>query len=289
MKKIMTMVALAAMTLGFVACGDDDPITRDEVNFGVTDLVSKTVTGDNFFDYTGLGLRMHLNYLSDTAYMAVVNTKFSAMQPFPVSFALTKLGITYTDRSRFKLSSTTSYDPLPGMGYQVNNVRMSADLLMKAYYLTYTVTSNHATSQVYVYPQSILTTLEDDDVDYANAKEFYATFTAKPGQNSTYEGNVLLTDVQFSIGTAKSPVMTIRIPYDEHVTITPNKRGYTVTGSGITGLYRQGESWIPFEQSTIDNLAIDVDVVNKQYSIFFNCMEYEGVPGEFESSGKLYL
>ena len=152
------------------------------------------------------------------------------------------------------------------------------------YYLAYDVVSSNGTSKVYVYPKSILSVLEDNNLDYADATELYFTFKCALNDENNYEGDVLMSNVQFQIGERTSPKMTIRIPYDDLVTITGTTTGYVVTGTGITGKYQQGGTEIPFEQSTIDNLEIIIDVVNKQYSISFDCMG-----GSFANSGKLYL
>ena len=170
-------------------------------------------------------------------------------------------------------------------GYTVNNVRCKADVSHKTYYLTYEVVSPRATSQVYVYPQSIFTALADDDLNYASTNDLYLTLDCGKDAEGEYEGKVALNNVQFSIGDRTSPTFKrITIPYDENVTVTGTKTGYIVEGTGITGLYLQGTTEVPFDQSTIDTLKIEVDVVNKNYSIFFNCMG-----GEFRSDGKLYL
>ena len=283
MKKIIMMMALAAMTLGIASCGDDNVITEDNISFGVKDLISKTVSGNTFFDYTNSKLRFDLNYLADTACLHVLDTKFNQHMPVTVSFSLSGLKVDYSTRDRFTLTGT-GYDPMESMGYQVNNVRCNVNASLNMYYLAYDVVSSNGTSKVYVYPKTILSTLEDNNLDYADATDLYFTFKCGLTDGNKYEGDVLLSNVQFQIGERTSPKMTIRIPYDNQVTVTGTTTGYVVTGTGITGKYQQGNTEIPFEQSTIDNLEIIVDVVNKQYSISFNCMG-----GEFESSGKLYL
>ena len=283
MKKILTLMALAAMTLGIVSCGDDNPITEDHLSFGVRDLISKTVSGNTFFDYTNSKLRFDLNYLADTACLHVLDTKFNQRMPVTVSFSLSGMNVDYSSRDRFTLTGT-GYDPMESMGYQVNNVRCNVNASLNMYYLAYDVVSSNGTSKVYVYPQTILSVLEDDNLFYTDATELFFTFKCGLNNENNYEGNVLMSNVQFSIGERTSPKMTIRIPYDDHVTITGTTTGYVVTGTGITGKYLQGGTEIPFEQSTIDNLEIVVDVVNKQYSISFDCMG-----GSFEDTGKLYL
>lgn len=282
MKKIMTIVALAAMTMGIASCSDENPVSEDKFSFGVTDLMTKTVTGDNFFDYAGSKLRFDLNFLADTACLQVLNTKFVEQMPVTVNLLLDKTKIEYTDRDRFTLTGS-NYNVMEG--YTVNNVRCKADISHKTYYLTYEVVTPRATSRVYVYPKSILTALADDDINYASTNELYLTLDCSKNSEGNYEGKVGLNNVQFSIGESTSPKFKrITIPYDENVTITGTKTGYIVEGTGITGLYLQGSTEVPFDQSTIDNLKIEVDVVNKNYSIFFNCMG-----GEFSCNGKLYL
>ena len=80
MKKIMTLVALAAMMMGVASCSDDGPVREDKLSYGVTDLMTKTVTGDTYFDYAGSKLRFDLNYLADTACLRVLDTKFAERQ-----------------------------------------------------------------------------------------------------------------------------------------------------------------------------------------------------------------
>lgn len=282
MRKKIMMMAFAAMTLGMVSCGDDSPIREDKLTFGVTDLITKTVTGDNFFDYADGKLRFDLNYLSDTACLQVLDAKFAKQMPLTVDMLFNSMSINYSGRDRFSLTGT-NYEVMDG--YQVNNIRCNANVSLKMYYLTYDVVTSRATSKVYVYPTNILSTLSDDNLDYADTSEFYLIFNCGLKNDGSYEGDLALNNVQFSIGEATSPKFRlIRIPYDENVTITGTQTGYVVEGTGITGKYLQGSVEIPFETSTIDNLRIEVDVVNKQYSIFFNCMG-----GEFSSDGKLYL
>ena len=278
MKKMMMIVVLAAMTMGAVSCGDDDPIREDKLTFGVTDVITKTVTGDNFFDYDGSKLRFDLNYMADTACLQVLDTKFAKQMPLTVNMTFNAMNISYTARDRYLLTGT-NYQVMDG--YTVNNIRCNADLLLKTYYLTYDVVTSRATSKVYVYPENILSTLADENLNYATANELYFKFNCALASDSSYKGDVCVYHVKFA---EAAPLLTIRIPYDEHVTITGTKTGYTVEGTGITGKYLQGTTEVPFERSTIDNLKIEVDVVNKSYSISFNCMG-----GEFTSDGKLYL
>lgn len=283
MKKIMTLVALAAMMMGVASCGDDGPVREDKMSFGVTDLMTKTVTGDTYFDYAGSKLRFDLNYLADTACLQVLDTKFSSRQPFPVNLLFDGMRINYSARDRYTLTAS-SYNV---MSYQVKDIRCNADMSNKMYYLTYSVVREGNTSQVYVYPSTILSALADDNLDYAKAT--YLTFNCGMNNQGNYEGYVMLHNVQFHIGKTKSPVMTIRIPYDEHVTITANATGYTVEGTGVIGLYQQNGIEIPFDEHPVKNLKITVDITSKSYSIFFNCMEVDGVEGEFSAEGKLYL
>lgn len=278
MKKIMTLVALAAMMLGVASCGDDGPVSEDKFSFGVTDLMTKTVTGDNFFDYAGSKLRFDLNFLADTACLQVLDTKFVAPMP-PVSLLFDGMKINYSARDRYTLTAS-SYNV---MDYQVKDIRCNADLSNKMFYLLYTVVSERATSQVYTYPQKIFTTLADNNLDYANANELFMMFDCKYNEENGYEGNIYLYNAKFSEAMPIT-LPQIRIPFDEHSTVTGTTTGYTIEGTGITGLWLQGTTEVPFDRSTIDDLKVEVDVVNKSYSIYFKCMG-----GEFENSGRLYL
>lgn len=276
----MTLVALAAMMMGVASCGDDGPVSEDKFSFGVTDLMTKTVTGDNFFDYAGSKLRFDLNFLADTACLQVLDTKFSSRQPVTVNLLFDGMKINYSARDRYTLTAS-SYNV---MDYQVKDIRCNADLSNKMFYLLYTVVSERATSQVYVYPTTIFSALADDNLNYAKATETFFTFNCGLTSEGKYQGSAMLYNVQFQLGESSSPKMTIRIPYDEHSTVTSTTTGYTIEGTGITGLWLQGTTEVPFDRSTIDDLKIEVDVVNKSYSIYFKCMG-----GEYENSGRLYL
>ena len=279
MKKIMTLVALAAMMRGVASCGDDGPVREDKMSFGVTDLMTKTVTGDTYFDYAGSKLRFDLNYLADTACLQVLDTKFAARQPYPVNLLFNGMRINYSARDRYTLTAS-SYNV---MSYQVKDIRCNADMSNKMYYLTYSVVREGNTSQVYTYPQKIFTTLTDNNLDYANANELFMMFDCKFTEENRYEGNIYLFNAKFS--DAMPPTLPqIRIPFDEHSTVTGTTTGYTIEGTGITGLWLQGTTELPFDRSTIDDLKVEVDVVNKSYSINFKCMG-----GEFSAEGKLYL
>ena len=277
----MTLVALAAMMMGVASCSDDGPVSEDKFSFGVNDLMTKTVTGDNFFDYAGSKLRFDLNFLADTACLQVLDTKFSSRQPVTVNLLFDGMKINYSARDRYTLTAS-SYNV---MDYQVKDIRCNADLSNKMFYLLYTVVSERATSQVYVYPTTILSALADDNLDYAKATETFFTFNWGLTSEGEFQGSTMLHNVQFQIGESSSPkIPSIRIPYDEHSTVTSTTTGYTIEGTGITGLLLQGTTEVPFDRSTIDDLKIEVDVVNKSYSIYFKCMG-----GEYENSGRLYL
>ncbi len=280
MKKIMTLVALAAMMMGVASCSDDGPVREDKLSYGVTDLMTKTVTGDTYFDYAGSKLRFDLNYLADTACLRVLDTKFAERQPVTVNLLFDGMKINYSARDRYTLTGT-SYNV---MDYQVKDISCNVNMSNKMFYLTYTVVSERATSQVYVYPSTILSALADDNLDYANANETFYTFKCNMNNEGGYEGSVMLHNVQFQLGESSSPKMTIRIPYDEHSTVTGTATGYTIEGTGITGFWLQGTTEVPFDRSTVDDLKIEVDVVNKSYSIYFKCMG-----GEYNAEGKLYL
>ena len=276
------MLAVAAMTLGLASCGNDDPVTTDTYEYGVNELITKTVSGETFYDTSNGYLKFTLDYLKSSANLEIHDVKYAAMMPAQ-TFNLDNLTANFTYADVFSLTSgNTTYDVMEG--YQVKNVRCNVNLGVVMHYLTYSVVTSRGTSQVYTFPSVILSKLDDDALNYNSTPNFFLVFTGNLNSEGTYSGNVLLSNVQFSIGERQSPKMTIRIPYDEHVTITPTATGYTVSGTGITGLYRQNEEYIPFEQSTIDNMEIVVDVVNKQYSISFDCMG-----GSFTDSGKLYL
>lgn len=276
------MLAVAAMTLGLASCGNDDPINTDTYEYGVANLITKTVSGESFYDTSSGYLKFVIDYVKGNAKLEVHDAKYAAMMPAQ-TFTLDNLTGNFTYIDVFSLTSgSTTYDVMEG--YQVKDVRCNANIGLTMHYLTYSVVSSRGTSQVYTFPSAILSKLDDDAMNYNATPNFFLLFTAGLNSEGTYSGNVLLTNVQFNIGERQSPKMTIRIPYDEHVTITPTATGYTVSGTGITGLYRQLEEFIPFEQSTIDNLILVVDVVNKEYSIAFDCMG-----GSFEDSGKLYL
>lgn len=247
----------------------------------ISNLMGKTVSGGSFFDCADPRLRMDLDYQASIANMQIIGVRYSEIQPIASTFTLCELLTNYTSLDRFELVGT-GFTPMGG--YQINNVKCNVNTTLDMCYLTYDVVSSMGTSKVYVYPQTILSVLPGDNLKYSQTTDLYLLLNAKLGNNGIYEGNVLLTNVQIKIGDRVSPKMTIRIPYDEHVTITPNATGYSVSGSGITGLLKQGNFWLPFEQSTIDNLQIEVDVVNKRYSIFFEIMG-----GQFEDSGTLYL
>lgn len=278
-------MALAAMAMGLVSCETEVPIPDKKYKtIEIDELMTKTVTGDAFFDYAGTQLSIGLYQLGGVD-IQVIDTKFSESQSSPVSFLLDQTGAYGQDYimllSGYKPKNVTT----EGIDYRVSDVSCVIHTQMPLCYMKYTVTSSNATSQVYVYPHTVFTALQDGRrMDYEGVSDLYIRFNASLDNQGKYQGSALLHNVQFKIGERTSPKMTIRIPYNDLVTITPTKTGYSVEGNGITGLYQQGSTEVPFEQSTIDNLKINVDIVNATYSIFFNCMG-----GEFESNGALNL
>lgn len=285
MKKIMTLMALTAIAFGISSCGDDDPIRKDKLSFGTRDILTKTVTGELFYDHSGGYLRFEVDYLTGATDIEVAEIKYSRNQP-AITFDLEGLNTIVSSRERLVMTGT-GYDPMEGMGYTINNVRCNVNTALKMYYMTYDVVSPRTTSKIFTYPTNIMSQLGDEDnLDYDNANELYFKFNLEADGTQAdgslkFKGHAYVYNVQFA---PTAPILSIRIPYDDHVTITSTSNGYTVEGSGITGLYLQGTTEVPFERSTIDDLKIEVDVANKTYSIYFKCMG-----GEFDKSGKLYL
>ena len=282
MKKYYLMLAVAAMTLGFASCSNDDPIKTDTYEYGVTGLITKTVSGESFYDNTNGYPKFFIDYVKGSVKLELHDVKYAPMMPAQ-TFTLDNLSATFASSDRYSLTSgDKTYTVMEG--YQVKDVRCNAHIGLFMHYLTYSVVSERGTSKVYTFPSTILSKLADDNLNYTTTTDTYFIFTSEIGNEGSYTGHLVLNNVQFSIGDRQSPKMTITIPYDEHVTLTSTKTGYIATGTGITGLYKEGNIEVPFEQSTIDNMEIVVDVVNKEYSISFDCMG-----GYYEKSGKLYL
>lgn len=114
---------------------------------------------------------------------------------------------------------------------------------------------------------------------YDNETETHFTFDI----NLNKELSIIeLYNIVFTIGSAQSPAMNIRI--DAPVTYDRNTRTYTYAGTGITPYMIRGGSLIPMEGDAyrVTDLTCTVNVKDKTYSISFDCHG-----GHYENSGKI--
>lgn len=119
-------------------------------------------------------------------------------------------------------------------------------------------------------------TLESDYQDLTETR-FMFDIDMEKDSSSIYIYNIV-----FTIGTASSPAMNIRV--DAPVTVDKTGKVFTFAGTGIHPYMQRGSALMQLTEDRylVTNLNCTVNTANKTYDIAFDCHG-----GHFDQQGKL--
>ena len=273
----MALLALMTMT---AACGDGDEPDRT-AQATIDNVVTKTVAGTTgtAFDVNS-SLAFNLNYTARTADVTTHGVKFSPNQPVGVDLLFKGCKATFASDDHVTFSGT-GFTPMEG--YTVNDVSGSFNTTLNTGIMRYTVVSPRSTSQVYAFTQMLYSTLPNQATNYngdpRTAERFYK-FQYGLNQDNKVMANIYIDNIQFVPQMPK--LAEIRIPLD-NAEVVSTKTGYEVTGNGIVPYYLQGNTEVPMDSRTIDNLKAQVNVDEATFHIEFDCFGLH-----FTEDGNIY-
>lgn len=280
MKKFLSMMAIAAMLLGFASCGDDEPDNVDKFSSGLSGLCTKTSAGGQLLCDDECSTQFEIDYTNRVVDIKMIDVKFAPAMP-DVPFELKGLKATIADRDHINVSGT-GLQPMDG--YTVNNLTGTINLALQAFYLRYTVTTNKGNFDVVTTSFINLSALPGGQTNYTLTNDkFYCFMRQSTHDISAGNGlSIYIYNISFA---ANMPTIDCRIPIDG-ANIISTATGFTATGTSILPYYMNGgDVEVPMPERQVDNLKLNVDLMNKKFNI-----EFDGFNDvHFTDSGTLYM
>ena len=264
MKKILSLLAIAAMLLTFTSCGDDEP-DNITVNGNVNGLIVKTISGGRNINISSCDISYKYSNNPRHMDLGINNVSFAPRMP-KISFEVNGLDAVTNDRIGFRFSGSNIQVM---SGYILDNIEGKFDKNLNTLILTYAVKSEQGQYDVITFSPilySIMTT--SNSYDYENTSEKYYKFKSQIDDNNNFTASICINNIQFVPQMPK--LEEILIPLDDAV-IVQTANGYTATAETIIPYFKQGEKYIPFSDRTISNLKYTLDIKGNQFSIEFDC------------------
>ena len=264
MKKLLSLLAVMAMLMGFTACSDDnnEPLAPTSSTTSIEALNVKTVTAGNVSNESSCATDITVDPSKGTVSLTFKGISFSSRMP-AVTFSLEGMKYTTGKNSRTEYHFTAStLTPMPG--YTVTNVDGYANPKDGVLYVSYVVNN---TWTVNISSQLYYSALSDGKFSYGTTNDTYITYFLYQA-NSAWKGDIKMFNIQFA---PQMPTLKqIRIPL-AGVTITPTATGYNMSGTDIVPYYTTGTTEAPMKDRTITDLTGSVDLVTKKYTLQFTC------------------
>ena len=279
MRHLFSTTALAALIALLSACGSDNDEPQQTKMFTLNDAVTKTVSGTTGLPFdVNTDLTFDINYTTRTVDVKTLGVRFSQHQPYGIDLDFDGCKVTNVDGERFSFTGT-GFNPMEG--YTVNNVSGTFDISLNTGCMKYSVVTSKSTSQIYAFSKMLYSTLPNNATNYYKTAECFYKFLYSVGDNGGVEANVYIDNISFAEGMPKLSEM--RIPLGgATVTSTPN--GYTAQGTDIVPFNLQGQTEVPMNSRTINNLILQVNVASKTFHIEFDCFGLH-----YTDDGALYL
>lgn len=263
MKKLLSLMALAAIMLTFTACGsDDDPTEMIQANTSGM-IVRTSMAGTTYF-FSTCDLAFNINFTDKSLNLGINNVTFAPKMP-KVNFEADGLKINNNDRTYFVFSGTGIQVM---SGYTLNNASGQYNKNLNTLTLTYTVSSERGEYNVTTFSPTLYSKLSDGSNDYANATEKFYKFKSQLDDNNNFTASICIDNIQFVPQMPK--LEEIVIPLDD-ATIVQTANGYTATATTIIPLFKQGDKYIPFPDRTVSNLNYTLNIKDHKFSIEFDC------------------
>lgn len=264
MKKLLSLMALAAIMLTFTACGGDEPDNNSTVEGKMSNLIVKTISNGNHINIAPCDINYKFVPKSRTMNLSINNVSFAPRMP-KISFDVNGLDAVTNDNKGFWFSG---YDIQVMSGYTLDDIDGQFDKDLNTLVLTYKVIAERGQYDVITFSPILYSILPDGSHDYANATEKFYKFKSQLDDNNNFTASICIDNIQFVPQMPK--LEEIVIPLDD-ATIVQTANGYTATATTIIPLFKQGDKYIPFSDRTISNLNYTLNIKDHKFSIEFDC------------------
>ena len=276
MKKILFAFAMLAMVAGFTSCGDDnngnnkgeDMTTTQTLAMSAKTRINSVLIYDCDFTAT-----FTAKYADKTATLVLNNVKFAEKMP-AVNFVIEGIKFTQED-SVFTLKASSV--KATG-GYTVGGLKGKIDTKNKVYNISFCVDATY---------EVLLTSPYNCSDNLPSGTDTLKSFAFKQSTEGAQKKlRFSIMNVKFVEAMPTLNEMAVYFNDGDGSTITNTATGYTFESASITPYfnYKPGAPEIPMDSRKMTNVKGTVDLVNRKFTIDFDCM---GI--HWKDKGSLYL
>lgn len=277
MKKILFAFAMLAMVAGFTSCGDDnnngnnkgeDITTTQTFAMSAKTRINSVLVYDCDFTAT-----LTAKYADKTATLALNNVKFAEKMP-AVNFVIEGIKFTQEDSVfTFEASSVKASG-----GYTVGGLKGKIDTKNKVYNISFYVDATYEVLLTSPYNCSDNLPSGSD-----NQKSFAFQQSTEGAQKKL---RFAMMNMKFVEAMPIIKEIAVYFNDEDGSTITNTATGYTFESASITPYfkYKDGATEIPMDSRKMTNVKGTVDLVNRKFTIDFDCFGMH-----YTDAGSLYL
>ena len=266
---------MLAMVAGFTSCGDDNNGNNKGEDMTTTQTLAmsaKTRTKSVLVYDCDFTATFTAKYADKTATLALNNVKFAEKMP-AVNFVIE--GIKFTQEGSvftFEASSVKATG-----GYTVGGLKGKIDTENKVYNISFYVDATYEVLLTSPYNCS------DNLPSGTDTQKSYAFKQSTEGAQKKLRFSIM--NVKFS-DKMPFPLTEMAIYFNDGdgSTITNTATGYTFESASITPYNKAGTTEIPMDSRKMTNVKGTVDLVNRKFTIDFDCMGEQ-----YSDKGSLYL
>lgn len=281
MKKIFTIIALAAFAFMLPACGDDEPDNPVPTPFDLSFSKLTTFTfniNDQSVNYIGdatyklVGLQQNDKKPWGLYMIGISGIRFDKRMPVDVSFYLKG---DFNDKVHFEKVKTYETN-IVGHIANIHDLTMVDDQGQP-------MTSNYTVSdfmgvieELDLFTAFAFTVSNQYRIVSIGGSICSESFYTDEGtayevifNHKTMTAELVIYNVQFELDGVKSPVLKqISIP---DLTAEPAKGGLKLTGDGITPLYYMNGQATPYPALSVTNFVSNVNIYDGTFDVDFDC------------------
>lgn len=272
MKKATLFLATLAIFATLTACGsDDDNKQTDDITetIALPQIATKTIIqGKSVFDYECDGA-MVVNFGAQTLTLNLNKVKFAEKMP-EVNFSIAEVkfkkeGNVFVVNQSVAASNNSSF--------AVSALKGSIDAENKVYNISFRVNDTY---------DVILSGTLNCSKDFNTNSKYYTFSLASKGDKKALR--LAICNVKFAEGMMPLKEMAVYLTSNENATITSTATGYTFECEAVVPYYKEGNTETPMETRPMSNVKGSVDLVNRTFSIEFDCYGLH-----YPDKGTLYL
>lgn len=265
---------MLAMVAGFTSCGDDNNGNNKGEDMTTTQtfaMSAKTRSNSVLVYDCDFTATFTAKYADKTATLALNNVKFAEKMP-AVNFVIEGIKFTQED-SVFTLKASSVK---ASGGYTVGGLKGKIDTKNKVYNISFCVDTYEV----------LLTSpynCSDNLPSGTNTQKSYAFKQSTEGAQKKLRFSIM--NVKFS-DKMPYPLQEMAVYFNDGdgSTITNTATGYTFESASITPYNKAGTTEIPMDSRQMTNVKGTVDLVNRKFTIDFDCMGLN-----WKDKGSLYL